>query len=187
MSVVLPTVADLNPTQREAFDLFPANLTRGRVMTRNSAKPYLALGLSFRDGGLAPETRELVILRVGAITNAQYEIHHHAPEAQRVGVPAEVIDAVVSGADSFGDERLDALIGFVGDLVAGITNAPADTAVIQKFYSDNEIAEIILLTGHYVMTALFLKTLGIGPEGEGETRDILTSATNKLRTDEGQN
>lgn len=27
MSVVLPTVADLNPTQREAFDLFPANLT----------------------------------------------------------------------------------------------------------------------------------------------------------------
>ncbi|SHW24223.1 Putative carboxymuconolactone decarboxylase [Mycobacteroides abscessus subsp. abscessus] len=37
------------------------------------------------------------------------------------------------------------------------------------------------------MTALFLKTLDISPEGEGETRDILTSATNKLRTREGQN
>lgn len=109
MSVVLPTVADLSPAQREAFELFPANLTRGLVMTKNSAKPYLTLGLSFRDGGLPPETRELVILRVGAVTRAQYEIHHHAPEAQRVGVPTGVIDAVVSGADSFGDERLAAL------------------------------------------------------------------------------
>ncbi|OHU66026.1 carboxymuconolactone decarboxylase family protein [Mycobacteroides chelonae] len=187
MSVVLPTVADLSPAQREAFELFPANLTRGLVMTKNSAKPYLTLGLSFRDGGLSPETRELVILRVGAVTRTQYEIHHHTPEARRVGVPTGVIDAVVSGADSFGDERLAALIGFVDELLAGIAGPPANTDAVQKFYSDNEIAEIVLLTGHYVMTALFLKTLGITADGEDATQDILTTATNTLRSEEGQN
>lgn len=97
-----------------------------------------------------------------------------------------MIDAVVSGADSFGDERLAALIGFVDELLAGIAGPPATTDAVQKFYSDNEIAEIVLLTGHYVMTALFLKTLGITADGEGATQDILTTATNTLRSEEGQ-
>ncbi|SKW98807.1 Putative carboxymuconolactone decarboxylase [Mycobacteroides abscessus subsp. massiliense] len=44
-----------------------------------------------------------------------------------------------------------------------------------------------MLTGHYVMTALFLKTLGITADGEDATQDILTTATNTLRSEEGQN
>lgn len=182
MAVRLPDVADLDPAGREVYDLFPANLSRGLVMTRSSAKPYLALGLSFRTGGLSPETRELVILRVGAVTSAEYEIHHHVREARDAGISDSRIDSVLSGATSFGDRRVDALIAFVDNLLTRIKGGGgADTTRLQEFYSDNEIAEIVLLTGHYVMTALFINTLGIVPEGgDVDGTSILAEATAKL-------
>ncbi|BBX94416.1 carboxymuconolactone decarboxylase family protein [Mycolicibacterium boenickei] len=181
MAVRLPDVADLDPAGREVYDLFPANLSRGLAMTRSSAKPYLALGLSFRTGALSPETRELVILRVGAVTSAEYEIHHHVREARDAGISDSMIDNLLSGATSFGDRRVDALIAFVDDLLARIKGGGADTANLQEFYSDNEIAEIVLLAGHYVMTALFINTLGIVPEeGDVDGTSILADATAKL-------
>ncbi|WKG04891.1 carboxymuconolactone decarboxylase family protein [Mycolicibacterium sp. HK-90] len=167
MAVRLPDVADLDPAGREVYDLFPANLTRGLAMTGSSAKAYLALGLSFRTGALSPETRESVILRVGAVTRAEYEIHHHVREARDAGISDSVIDNLLSGATSFGDRRVDVLVAFVDDLLAQIKGGGADTSHMQEFYSDNEIAEIVLLAGHYVMTALFVNTLGIVPE-EGD-------------------
>jgi AhpD family alkylhydroperoxidase len=179
--VQLPSVEDLDPAQREVYDLFPANLSRGLVMTKASAKPYLSLGLSFRTGALPAETRELVILRVGAVTNAPYEIHHHVPEARAAGVPDSLIDDVLSGATSVGDRRIDVLLAFVDDLLAQVTGGGAGTDAMQELFSDNEIAEVTLLVGHYVMTAMFIKTLGIVPEEGGvDAANILADATAKL-------
>ena len=181
MAAQLPSVEDLDPAQREVYDLFPANLSRGLVMTKASAKPYLALGLSFRTGALSAETRELVILRVGAVTNAPYEIHHHVPEARAAGIPDSMIDDVLSGATSFGDGRVDVLVAFVDDLLAQIKGGGAGTGPMQEFYSDNEIAEVTLLVGHYVMTAMFIKTLGVVPEEfVADATSILADATAKL-------
>lgn len=180
VSISLPAIADLNPQQRKVYDIFPANLSLGLVMTAVSAKPYLALGLSFRQGGLPAQTRELVILRVGAATNAAYEIHHHKREAQLAGVPDPVIDAVLSGATVFADRGTEILMTFVDDLLSGISGPAPDAGAIQEIYSDNEIAEIVLLAGHYVMTAMFIKTLGIVPETDTDASDLLATATAKL-------
>ena len=186
----LPNVEDLDPAQREVYDLFPANLSRALVMTRASAKPYLALGLSFRTGALSADTRELVILRVGAVTNAPYEIHHHVPEARAAGVSESMIDSVVSGATEFGDRRVNVLIAFVDDLLAHIKGGGANPEPMREFFSDNEIAEVTLLVGHYVMTAMFIKTLGIVPEQDAaDVANILAEATAKLhdeRAKDGQ-
>ncbi|WP_285030366.1 carboxymuconolactone decarboxylase family protein [Mycolicibacterium sp. lyk4-40-TYG-92] len=179
MAVQLPSVEDLDPGQREVYDLFPANLSRGLVMTRASAKPYMSLGLSFRTGALSAETRELVILRVGAVTNAPYEIHHHVPEARAAGVSDSLIDDVLSGATSFRERRVDVLVAFVDDLLAQIKGAGAGIDAMRELFSDNEIAEVTLLVGHYVMTAMFIKTLGIVPEEPGSAT-ILADATTKL-------
>lgn len=190
MAVQLPSVEDLDPAQREVYDLFPANLSRGLVMTRASAKPYLALGLSFRTGALSADTRELVILRVGAVTTAPYEIHHHVPEARVAGVSESMIDDVVSGGTEFRDRRVDVLIAFVDDLLARIKGDGVDPTAMQEFFSDNEIAEVTLLVGHYVMTAMFIKTLGIVPEEDAAAvANVLADATAKLhdeRAKDGQ-
>lgn len=146
--------------------MLPANLTRGLVMTKASAKPYLSLGLSFRNGWLSSSERELAILRVGAATGAEYEIFHHRPEALAAGVPAEVINCAIAGTRLVGNDRLDALLRFVDQLVDGVQGAVPSTAAVQEHFTDNEIAEIVLLTGHYLMTAIFIKTLGISTDGD---------------------
>jgi len=172
MSFVLPSVADMTPEQREFYDGFPLNLSRGLVLTKSSAKPYLSFGLSFLDGWLPPGARELTILRVGALTGAQYEVVHHRPIALAVGVAEDTIDKVVSGTESTGDASLDALMRFVDELIDSVRREAPDTAAIRRYYSDEQVAELVLLVGHYLMTALFIKTLGIHPEAPTGSKGV---------------
>lgn len=158
--------------QRAFYDGFPLNLSRGLVLTKSSAGPYLSFGLSFQDGWLPASLRELTILRVGALTGAHYEVFHHRPIALAAGVPGDTVDEVLAAAPSFGDEPLDALVSFVDQLVDSVRGAPPSTDRISQHYSDAQVAEIALLVGHYVMTALFIKTLGIQPEAHITTEGV---------------
>ena len=146
--------------------MLPLDLTRGLLLTQSGAEPYLALGRSFHDGRLTAAVRELVILRVGALTHTAYELHHHIPQARAEGVADDVIEQVIAGASTFGHPALDALIGFVDQLVGAVQGPAPDLATVQKYYSHDETAELTLLVGHYVMTSLFVNTLGIEPEGQ---------------------
>ena len=144
--------------------MLPLELTRGLLMTRSSATHYLSLGRSFHHSWLTAATRELIILRVGAVTRTRYELFHHLPQASACGVSDEVIDKVVANAQSVGSADLDALMLFVDQLVGGVQGTAPSTETLQKYHSNNEIAEIALIVGHYVMTSLFIKVLGIQPE-----------------------
>lgn len=164
MGFVLPAPTDMTPEQRAFYDGFPLNLSRGLVLTKSSAAPYLSFGLSFQDGWLPPDVRELIILRVGALTAARYEVFHHRPIALAVGAAEDTVDRVLAGSTSVGTASWDALMRFVDDVVGGVSGPAPDTTEISSHYSDEQVAEIVLLVGHYVMTALFIKTLGIEPE-----------------------
>lgn len=164
MSSLLPPVGEFTPEQRKVYETLPIDLTRGLLLTRSSAIPYLSLGHSFQDSWLSAQLRELVILRVAARTNCEYELFYHVPQARACGVPDEVIDRVLAGADTTGTDDLDAAVTFVDQLVEISNNLPACVEVIRHHYSDNEIAEMALLVGHYLMTSLFVKSLGIQPE-----------------------
>lgn len=170
-SSFLPPVDCLSPEQKAVYDMLPLELTRGLLLTRSSATPYLSLGRSFHDTRLSAMAREVIILRVGAITHSSYELFHHVPQAKTCGVADEVIDKVVARSRSVGSPDLDALMMFVDELVDGVQGAPPDTETLQKYYSHNEIAEITLIVGHYIMTSLFIKVLGIQPEEPSSADD----------------
>ncbi|MCX2931930.1 carboxymuconolactone decarboxylase family protein [Mycobacterium sp. CVI_P3] len=167
MSTPLPAVDALSPDQRAIYDMLPLDLTRGLLLTRSSAAPYLALGRSFHDGRLPAPVREVVILRVGALTHAAYELHHHIPQARACGLTDDLIERVIAGDSAFDRPELDALMEFVDQLVGAVQGPPPDLTTVQTYYSLGEIAELTLLVGHYVMTALFINTLGIEPERQG--------------------
>lgn len=161
---VLPAVEDFSPEQRELYENLPLDLTRGLLLTRSSAGPYLSLGQSFHHGWLPAALRELIILRVAALTHCEYERFHHVPLALACGVPREVIDATLAGSDHVGTQELNAAMAFVDHLVAGITGEPPKRDALQQYFSTGEIAEITLLVGHYLMTSVFVSALGITPE-----------------------
>lgn len=183
MASFLPAVEDLTAQQRAVYDMLPLDLTRGLLLTRSSAAPYLSLGQSFQDSWLPASVRELIIVRVGALTGADYEIHYHVPQARACGVPDELIDKVVSGSLAVGAEDLDALMAFVDQLVGAVEDTPPAVDRLQQHYSNHEIAEIVLLVGHYVMTSLFVKVLGIRPEKSAASG---ASSPEGESSDEGQ-
>lgn len=164
MNSFLPPLEDLNPDQRAIYDILPLDLTRCLLLTRSSTVPYLSLGQSFHDGFLSPSIRELIILRVAHGTKSEYEMFHHIPQARACGVPDDILGKVVAGAATVNNDRLDAVLAFVDQLIEGVQNVLDGTAVVQKYFSHNEIAEMTLLVGHYVMTSLFAKAMQITPE-----------------------
>lgn len=176
MMSFLPSVAEFTPEQRAIYDMLPLDLTRGLLLTRSNAAPYLSLGQSFHESSLPARIRELIILRVGAVTGTDYEIAHHVPQARGCGVPDDMINAVLAGSRTLGSENLDALMEFVDELLGSVKSSPPSVEAIQKHYSRNEIAEIVLLVGHYVMTSLFVKTLDIQPEN-AESGDAASPPT----------
>ena len=59
--------------QKKQYDRFPSNLVRALLVTTSSTKGYISLGASFPAGQLADKDREMVILRIGALSKSAYE------------------------------------------------------------------------------------------------------------------
>ena len=82
----LVDVEDMNAKQREQYDRFPSNLTRGLLLADqrlSEALPNLANAL--RTAPLDPKVREAVILRVAALHANAYERMQHLDQARKVG------------------------------------------------------------------------------------------------------
>src|SRR5437016_7942057 len=84
--------ASLPPEIGKLWDRRPLNLYRVISHATTAAPGFLALGRALlTESDLDPKLRELVILRVGAISNANYEIYQHKRVAQSVGLTEEQI------------------------------------------------------------------------------------------------
>jgi alkylhydroperoxidase family enzyme len=93
---------DLAETDREIFDNLVAerhrpvgNIFRTLAHTPKLLRRFLALGGELRNGTkLDPKLRELALMTVGRLTEAEYEFTHHWNLARRVGVPREQLEAL---------------------------------------------------------------------------------------------
>ncbi|MFD6199430.1 carboxymuconolactone decarboxylase family protein [Mycobacteriaceae bacterium NPDC060252] len=159
----MPTPPDLDTLtaeQRAVYDRFPTNLMQYLVLAEASAGRYLDLGISFRYSTLAPQDRESVILRVGGILDNPYEAMQHIDIARSHGVEGAIIDTLLTKSTDFQDPRLGRLMAYVD---AAITNtvSPEIVGALTGDFTDRQIAEIALITGHYVMTSIFLKSFNV--------------------------
>jgi alkylhydroperoxidase family enzyme len=118
---------------------------------------------------LDPVLRELVILRVGHLCKADYEIHQHVVVARHVGVPDAKIAAAGDGPDSvvFSDfER--AVLRFTDEVVRDVKASDAAYEAVAAHLSHRALAELLLTIGFYMMVCRFLENLEIEIEGPGE-------------------
>lgn len=88
-------------------DGFVARLDDGRFIGPFNAllrSPAIAQGLGrwvapIAGAGLSEEVRQLVILAVGAVWNAEYEIAAHVSAARVAGIAQTAVEAVLAGTD----------------------------------------------------------------------------------------
>ena len=145
------------------------NIYRMLPHAETSLYGFMKLGnaLLFK-ADLAPVLRELVILRVGYLSGADYEVHQHLVVALHLGVSDDKIAGASIGPDApvFSDlER--AVLRFTDEVVRDVKASDAAYEALAAHLSYRELSELLLTIGFYMMVCRFLENLEVEIEAPG--------------------
>ncbi|QGU08229.1 hypothetical protein COCCU_11640 [Corynebacterium occultum] len=135
--------------------------------SENVGPEVLELGKKLSVGSSLPhEIREVVILRVGYLSDAAYELKQHTAVARRVGLSDEMIAAIGEYPDScfpFTQEHLDYL-HFTDAVVKETTPGDEVFSRVQVRLDNSQLVELVLLIGFYMMVSRVMNTFNIDLE-----------------------
>ena len=152
----------------------PLNIFRMLAHGHTIMRPYLDMGGALLwKGELDAQLREMAILRVGYLSKAGYETFQHERISRQLGMPEEKIQALKVGADDSALTDIEKLVVRFTDEVVRDVKASDKTfnEVAQKF-SRNELVELVMAIGFYMMTSRFLENFGVDIEESGPGLDI---------------
>ena len=156
-------------TKRLIGQLAPLNIFRMMAHAPGLLRPFVDLGGAFLfEGKLDPVTRECAILRVGYLSKAGYETAQHEKIGRDVGMSDALIEAVKMGPSAEGlteEQRLT--LAFVDDLVANVRAGDATFQPALAHFGTEQLQELTLITGYYMMVSRYLETFGVDIEDGG--------------------
>jgi len=142
------------------------NVWRMLCWTPDTAETFIAYSESIRHRNeIPPKIRELMILRIGHLCDAPYEVHHHRRIAKEVGLGDAEICAAAEGPRAEGLDASQRFALTMVDELAGdkqLSQATFDEAVAT--YGVRTVADMVLLVGFYTMACMFLKSFAIDIE-----------------------
>jgi alkylhydroperoxidase family enzyme len=146
--------------------LAPLNLFRMLSHSDHLFGPFVRFGNAFLSKGkLDPVLREIAILRVGYLSKAAYEIHQHERIARGLGMNEALIAAIKAGPAAGGFAPLEQkVMAFVDDLVANVRASERTFEPLRRELSLQQLQELTLLVGNYMMVCRYLETFGIDIE-----------------------
>ncbi len=163
--LTLPTPETLDADQRRVYDKIIAG-RRGKIQgplraalhNAELADRWQALGELLRyDTSLTPRQSELAILVTARACNSPFEWYAHRLEAERVGIEAPVIEAILASTLPAGLSADDALIVQVAlELNAHRSIADATYADALARLGECRLVELTALVGYYTMVAMTL-------------------------------
>ena len=147
----------------------PLNITRMLV----GASCDVALGFTafasalFKADALSPRLREIAILRVGHLSHCDYEVYQHEALGRFLGLTDEDFHAIAAGgaaAERLGQEAVD-VIAFVDDIVHNVRAGDARFDAVRCHLNPQQVLDLILVIGFYMMVCRFLETTGVDMDG----------------------
>ena len=130
--------------------------------------PYIGLnfqrlGNSIRHGEELPATlRELAILRVGQLDEAEYEFKQHVRIGLETGVRREQIDELAEWETSAEfDDRERAVLGYTDEVTRNVAVTDDTFARLKALFSDHAIVELTTAIGYYAMVCRILVALQV--------------------------
>ena len=124
---------------------------------------FMRLGNSILRGEELPaKLRELAILCVGKLLQAEYEFTHHIPLAQQAGVNKEQIDQLSNWASVgvFNKEE-QAVLRYTEVLTKNVRVSDATFEELRNLFSEHCIVELTATIGYYNMACRILVGLQI--------------------------
>jgi len=162
---------------RATLEQLPIRLNVFRMMAHATTnfRPLVRLGTSILGQQKLPAAlRELAILRVASLSAARYEWVQHVPIAQAVGVTPGEVAALERGdlEDPAFDSRARAVLRFTTEVVRDVRASDASFADVAKVLTPQEVVELLLAIGYYMLIARLLETTAVDLDPPAGTRII---------------
>ena len=138
------------------------NVTRMMSHAEGPMMAYSRMGTQLLlKGKLDPVLREIVILRIGQLCGSAYEWHQHVSVARAVGMDEVTLQAITDLAfDRLSEAQQIAII--VAEEIKRDNGASATTlSAAGEHFSPEQLVELVLVAGYYIMTAGFLLSFDI--------------------------
>jgi alkylhydroperoxidase family enzyme len=111
---------------------------------------------------LSVRQRELLVLRVAALRDAEYEWAQHAVLAADAGIDAGEVARVVVGPEAPGWSPLDAaLLRAADELVADATIGDATWAALAAELDERQLMDVVFTVGAYDALAMAFRSFGV--------------------------
>jgi AhpD family alkylhydroperoxidase len=111
--------------------------------------------------------RELAILRIAVINQADYEFVSHVPFALKEGLTQQQIDAVSNWeASSLYSDQERAVLGYTDSMTRDVHVPEAIFEPIRRLFSTREVTELTATIAAYNLVSRFLEALQVDPEPE---------------------
>ena len=111
---------------------------------------------------LPPRERELIILRIGWLCEAEYEWAQHVLIGKETGLTAEEIDRIKAGPNARGWSEADKLLLQATDELrkdAFITDATWNG--LRQHFDTKQLMDVVFAVGQYNLVSMALNTLGV--------------------------
>lgn len=132
------------------------------------ARKFITLPASVLiNGKVNPILREMAIVRAGILCHSEYEVHQHLKVSRWVGMPEEKIAALNIGSKSpvFSEvERL--VLRFTEEMVQNHKTSDETFTALNKHFSYEEMVELSIAVGCYMMISIFLNTFEVDIEDQ---------------------
>ncbi|MFZ5564933.1 MAG: carboxymuconolactone decarboxylase family protein [Thermodesulfobacteriota bacterium] len=136
-----------------------ATLARHPVFLKN----FLVFGSHvLMTNTLPPREREILILRIGWLCQAEYEWGQHVEIGKRSGLSDEEIARITAGADAPGWSELEAALIRATDQLHGDAFIEDGTwAILSRYYNTRQLIDLVFTVGQYNMVSMALNTFGV--------------------------
>ncbi|MCE9521931.1 MAG: carboxymuconolactone decarboxylase family protein [Alphaproteobacteria bacterium] len=168
--VPYPDPTHLSPETREVLGKMPPlNIFRMMAGGEGLLKAFTRMGnyLLFKSK-LDPILREIAIIRAGVLSKATYEVHQHERIGRDLGMSDALIKAIHAGPDDAGFNELQRLVmRYTDDVVRNVRAGDATFAPLSERLSLQEMQELTVTIGYYMMVSRFLETFDVDIEQTG--------------------
>ncbi len=106
--------------------------------------------------------REILILRIGWLCQAEYEWGSHVIIGKRSGISEEEITKIIEGPDAEGWDSFDATLLRAADelYIDSFISEPTWQSLSEK-YNTHQLMDLIFTVGNYNLISMVLNTLGV--------------------------
>jgi alkylhydroperoxidase family enzyme len=120
---------------------------------------------------LSERARELLVLRVAAVRQAEYEWAQHAVLAADAGLSPEDISRIAEGPNALGWLPLDrAMVSAVDELLSGARVVDSTWEVLAHELDAKQLMDLVFTVGAYDLLAMAFRSFGVELDADLQAR-----------------